>query len=177
MIENPILAAIVVVLGRVFLDVFFLMKMDSFYKSAKIRLFVFGFLEALYSVVVLAIVIDLMQTSLLYSALYGVGTILGIWVSSLIKRRLDDKLEGQRKFFVRITIEEHEDYEELIWLLAERKFDFTVTEKQYLSGEPKAVIEGSIADRSRLNELRDVLRGRKGKHVTIIRAEEAYMMR
>lgn len=177
MIANPILAAIVVILGRVLLDVFFLMKMDSFYKSAKIRLFIFGFLEALYSVGVLAIIIDLMKTNWLYSILYGLGAILGMWVSRHIKRRLDDKLEGQRKFFVRITIDENADYEELIWLLAERKFDFTVAEKRYLSGDARAVIEGSLDDRSRLNELRDILRGRKGKHVVIMRAEEAYMMR
>jgi len=177
MIENIFLAAGIVIIGRVFLDVFFLMKMDSFYKNDKLRLFIFGFLESVYGVSILAIIIGLMQTSWIYSLLYGVGAILGIWLSNAIKRKLDDKLEGQRKFFIRITIDDNEDYEELIWLLAERHFDFTVTEKKYLSGAPRHVIEGSLADRNRLNEVREILRGRKGKHVTIFRAEEAYMMR
>jgi hypothetical protein len=174
---NIILAALGVIIGRIFLDVFFLGKMDAFYKNNKIRLIVFGFLESIYSIVVIKIVIDLMQIHWSLSLLYGFGAILGIFVSDFIKRRLDKKLEGQRKFFVRITIDERYDYHDLVWLLAEEHFDFTVQEKEYIDRSDRVVIEGSIKDRTQLDRLKEILRGRKGKHVTILRAEEVYMLR
>lgn len=174
---NLLLPAITVVIGRIFLDIFFLAKMDAFYKSQKIKLIIFGFLEAIYSVVVIKIVIDLMAIHWSLSLLYGIGAILGIFVSDWIKRRLDKKLEGQRKFFVRLTLDEEHDYHELVWLLAEEGFQLTIQSKEYISGGHRTVIQGSLENRKQLERFKEILRGRKGKHLTILRAEEVYLMR
>lgn len=172
-----ILLGFFVLTGRVVMDILFLGKMDSFYKSDKVKMMIFGFVESVFAVLVLSIIINLMSSNPLYSLIYGVGAVLGMRISSFIKRRLDDKLEGQRKFFVRITIDERYDYDEIIWLLKEGGFDFTVVEKEYISGNKRIVIEGSIENRERLDRVKEILKGRKGKHVVILRAEDAYLLR
>lgn len=174
---NIILLGLFVLAGRIIMDILFLGKMDSFYKNAKLKMAIYGFAESVFAVLVLSIIIGLMDTNSLYAILYGVGAILGMRISSLIKSKLDDKLEGQRKFFVRITIDEHHDYDEIIWLLKESDFDFTVVEKKYISGETRVVMEGSVENRDRLNRIKEILRGRKGKHVVILRAEDVYLLR
>lgn len=174
MITNPIIAVSFIFLGRIFLDVFFLGKMDAFYKDDKLKLIIFGFLEAVYSVVVLSIVIGLMETHWLYSATYGIGAIAGIYVSSFIKKRLDKKLEGQRKFFVRVSMQ---DPTNLFDILQRHGFSFEYRESKYINGRKRYVIEGSIDTRERLEEMKQILQGRRNKHVTILRAEETYMLR
>lgn len=172
-----ILLGLFVLTGRIVMDVLFLGKMDSFYKNDKIKMVIYGFTESVFAVLVLSIIIGLMQTNIFFSIIYGLGAVLGMRISSFIKSRLDDKLEGQRKFFVRITMDEHYDYDEVVWLLKESEFDFTVVDKKYISGEHRIVMEGSVENRERLNRIKDILRGRKGKHVVILRAEDVYMLR
>jgi len=171
-----ILLGLFVLSGRIIMDILFLGKMDSFYKSEKLKMIVYGFTESVFAVLVLSIIIGLMQTNIFFSIIYGLGAVLGMRISSFIKRRLDDKLEGQRKFFVRITIDERYDYDEVIHLLKEDNFDFSVVEKNYISGHNRIVIEGSVDNRDRLNRIKDILRGRKGKHVVILRAEDIYLL-
>lgn len=174
---NQILLGLFVLTGRVIMDILFLGKMDSFYKSEKIKMMAYGFIESIYAILVLSIIIGLMETNVLYSVIYGVGAIIGMRVSSIIKRKLDDKLEGQRKFFVRITFDERYDYDEVIELMKQSGFDFTVDEQQYISGYNRVVIQGSIDNRSKLEEVKEILRGRKGKHVVILKAEDTYLLR
>lgn len=171
-----ILLGIFVLSGRIVMDILFLGKMDSFYKSERIKMAIYGFAESVFAVLVLSIIIGLMQTNIFFSIIYGLGAVLGMRISSFIKRRLDDKLEGQRKFFVRITIDEDHDYDEIIWLLREEDFDFSVTKKPYISGKKRTIIEGSVDNRERLNRIKEILRGRKGKHVVILRAEDVYLL-
>lgn len=174
---NQILLGLFVLTGRVIMDILFLGKMDSFYKSEKIKMMAYGFIESIYAILVFSIIIGLMETNVLYSVIYGIGAIIGMRVSSIIKRKLDDKLEGQRKFFVRITFDERYDYDEVIELMKQSNFDFTVDEQQYISGYNRVVIQGSIDNRSRLEEVKEILRGRKGKHVVILKAEDTYLLR
>lgn len=172
-----VLLGLFVLSGRIIMDILFLGKMDSFYKSDKIKMMIYGFAESVFAVLVLSIIIGLMQSNILFSVVYGIGAVLGMRVSSFIKKKLDDKLEGQRKFFVRITIDENHDYDEIIWLLKEDNFEFSVVEKPYISGKYRTVIEGSIDNRDRLNRVKEILKGRKGKHVVILRAEDVYLLR
>jgi len=174
---NDLILGIFVLTGRVLMDILFLGKMDSFYKSEKLKMMVYGFIESIYAVLVLSIIIGLMETNILYSIIYGVGAIIGMRVSSIIKRKLDDKLEGQRKFFVRITFDERYDYDEVIDLLKKSEFDFTVDEQEYISGYNRVVIQGSVDNRERLDIVKEILRGRKGKHVVILKAEDTYLLR
>lgn len=172
-----ILYGLFVLSGKIMMDILFLGRMDSFYKSEKVKMMIYGFSESVYAILVFSIILNLMEESIFFSIIYGFGAVLGMRISSFIKRRLDNKLEGQRKFFIRITFDEKYDYDEVIKLLKEERFDFTVTEKEYISGITRIVIQGSIDNRERLDKVKNILRGRKGKHVVILRAEDAYLLR
>lgn len=174
---NILLLGFFVLTGRILMDILFIGKMDAFYKSQHIKMMAYGFIESIYAILVLSIIINLIETNIVYSIIYGVGSLLGMRISRLIKAKLDDKLEGQRKFFVRITFDEHYDYDEVIDLLKQSEFDFMVHEHEYISGNNRIVMEGSVANRARLEKIKEILRGRKGKHLVILRAEDAYLIR
>ena len=173
---NVILIASVILVLRIGQDVLFLAKIDAFNRDNRFYAITVNFLEAVYGITVIKVILDLMETSGWYAVIFGAGSILGGLIVSRVKRRLDDRLEGQRKFFARISLEEDIDRTELINLLKERRFEFTMANREYLDGRRKTVIEGSLENRARMHELKDILRGRKGKHVTIFRAEDVYLM-
>lgn len=158
-------------------DVLFLGKIDAFQRGNKLYYRVISFIEAAYGITVLGFVISLMSTSFYYILVYGAGAVLGAIISSKIKSRLDHKLEGQRKFFARITLDDHIDETDLIQSLKDNDFEFVVEKQRYISGEMRTVIQGSLEDRQRMWQLKELLRGRKGKHVVIMRAEDVYMLR
>ncbi|MFW6225813.1 MAG: hypothetical protein ACOC3V_02490 [bacterium] len=158
-------------------DVLFLGKIDAFNRSNKVYYWIISFIEAAYAISVIGFVLALMQSSFLYILVYGAGAVLGAIISSKIKGRLDNKLEGQRKFFARITFDEHIDESDLLKVLEKNGFEFVVKKEKYISGNLRTVIEGSLVDREEMWKLKDLLRGRKGKHVVIMRAEDVYMLR
>lgn len=172
-----VLTILLIIVLRSVLDVLFLGKIDAFNRANKPYYLTTSFLESAYSIAVIGFVISLMDSSFWYVLAYGGGAILGGLISAKIKAKLDNKLEGQRKFFTRITIDDEVDPKPLIEALKEHNFDFMVKKEQYINGNFRTVIEGSLEDRQRMWELKDVLRGRKGKHVVIIRAEDVYMIR
>ena len=49
--------------------------------------------------------------------------------------------------------------------------------REYLNGRKKLIIEGSLDNRKRMLDLKEILRGRPGKHVTIFRADEIYFLK
>lgn len=169
-----ILLILVLKIGQ---DVLFLGKIDAFQRGNKLYYWGISFVEAAYGISVLGYVIALMSSSFYYIFIYGAGAVLGAIISSKIKSRLDNKLEGQRKFFIRITLDDHIDETELIDVLKEHDFEFVVEKQLYISGQFRTVIQGSLEDRQRMWELKELLRGRKGKHVVIMRAEDVYMLR
>jgi len=168
--------ALIIVL-RIGQDTLFLAKIDAFNRGIKIYSMTINFLEAMYAITVIKIILDLMQKNMYYVIFFGVGSMLGGLLSSFIKKRLDNKLEGQRKFFARISLDNDRDRSELIDSLMEHNFDFTVSVQEFLNGKTRTVIEGSLDNRTRMYELKDILRGRPGKYVTILRAEDVYMLR
>lgn len=158
-------------------DVLFLGKIDAFNRSNKVYYLTVSFIESAYAIMVLGYVLSLMSNSYFYVLVYGAGAILGGIISSKIKAKLDNRLEGQRKFFARITLDDHIDEEDLVEKLKENDFEFVVEKQKYISGNYRTVIQGSLEDRKRMWELKELLRGRKGKHVVIMRAEDVYMLR
>jgi hypothetical protein len=158
-------------------DVLFLGKIDAFNRSNKFYYLTISFIESAYAIFVIGYILNLMTSSVWYIFVYGFGAIFGSLISSIIKGHLDDKLEGQRKFFARITLEDHIDETDLIEELKKNDFDFAVEKREYISGESRTVIQGSLENRKRMNELKDILRGRKGKHLVIMRAEDVFIVR
>ncbi len=172
-----LLIGLAILVLRIGQDSLFLAKIDAFNRDNKYYSMAINFLEAMYGITVIKIILDLMDRSSIYVLIYGFGSILGGLISSAVKRKLDDRLEGQRKFFARISLEDDIDRSELIETLKERHFDFTMEIREYLDGTKRTVIQGSLENRKRMLELKDVLRGRQGKHVTIFRAEDVYLLR
>jgi len=162
---------------RIGQDTLFLAKIDAFNRDSKVYSMAVNFVEAMYGITVIKIVLDLMDRNHFFVLIFGIGSVLGGLVSSAVKRRLDDRLEGQRKFFARISLENDIDRTDLIDTLSQRNFAFTVEIKDYLDGRKRTVIQGSLENRKRMHELKDILRGRPGKLVTIFRAEDVYLLR
>ena len=135
-----------------------------------------NFIEAIYGITVIKIILDLMQQSLFYVIVFGFGSMLGGFLSATLKRKLDNRLQGQRKYFARISLENDLDRTELLETLKAHNFEFTVDIREYINGRIKTVIQGSLDSRQRMYELKDILRGRPGKHVTILRADDMYLL-
>lgn len=172
-----VLTALLILLLRVGQDTLFLAKIDAFNRGNKIYSMSINFFEAMYTITVIKIILDLMQKSVYYVIFFGIGSLLGGLVSSAIKRKLDNKLQGQRKFYARISLDDDKDRSELIETLNRHNFEFTVDVKEYINGKTRTVIQGSIDNRQRMYELKEILRDRPGKFVTILRAEDVYMLR
>jgi hypothetical protein len=159
---------------KIGMDVLFLAKIDAFNRTNRFYYLMVTFIETSFGIFGLKIVLDMVGDNYFYIFVYAAGAVLAGLISSLIKRRLDDKLEGQRKFFARITLDDSIDETDLIGHLKEHEFEMVVEKQQYISGRFRTVIQGSLENRSRMNELKDILRGRKGKHLVITRAEDIY---
>ncbi|RDG32464.1 hypothetical protein DV872_07900 [Oceanispirochaeta sp. M1] len=165
-----------ILLLRIGQDTLFLAKIDAFSRGNKYYSLSINFFEAMYGITVIKIILNLMQTNPMYVVIYGSGSILGGLLSSAIKKKLDKKLIGQRQYYARISLENDIDRSELIRTLSNHNYDFTMSTREYINGKTKLIIEGSIEDRSRMVELKEILRGRPGKHVTFLRADEIYLL-
>jgi uncharacterized protein YebE (UPF0316 family) len=159
------------------MDILFLAKIDAFNRANRIYYIVVSFIETAFGIFGLSFVLQQVGSNYAYIFAYALGAVAGGLISSKIKAKLDDRLEGQRKFFARITLEEHVDEADLVEKLREGDFDFVVKKEQYLTGQTRTVIQGSLDDRKRMWQLKDILRGRKGKHLVILRAEDIFFLR
>ena len=175
--QTYLLTGLLILVLRAGQDVLFLAKIDAFNRSNRLYSRIINFIEAMYGITVISIILGLMSTNMLYLLVYGLGSVLGGTISGMVKKKLDDKLEGQRKFFARITLEENIDEEDLVKELKTNNFEFMVQKQEYISGNFKTVIQGTLQNRQRMNQLKDILRGRPGKHLVILRAEDIYMIR
>ncbi|MBF9015845.1 MULTISPECIES: hypothetical protein [unclassified Oceanispirochaeta] len=165
-----------ILLLRIGQDTLFLAKIDAFSRGNRFYSLGINFFEAMYGITVIKIILSLMQQNPYYVIIYGLGSMLGGQLSGFIKKKLDKQLIGQRQYYVRISLESDKDRTELIQILSDREFEFTMSTRTYLNGNSKLIIEGSIANRQRMIELKEILRGRPGKHVTFLRADEIYLL-
>lgn len=173
---NTLFIISIILLLKTGMDVLFLAKIDAYNRTNRVRYFIITFAETAFGILGLSIVLEMMGDNYFYMFAYAAGATLAAFISTLIKRKLDDRLEGQRKFFARITLEEHIDEHELVDELRDNEFEFVVEKQQYISGKWRTVIQGSLEDRRRMWQLKDILRGRKGKHLVIMRAEDMYFL-
>lgn len=171
-----LLTILVILLLKIGMDTLFLTKIDAYNRTNKLYYLTITFIESSFGIFGLKIVLDLVGGNQFYIFAFALGAVLAGLISSKIKAKMDDKLEGQRKFFARITLEDHIDEIELVDVLRNHSFDFTVESMKYISGASRTVIQGSLENRVRMRELKDILRGRKGKHLVIMRAEDIYYL-
>ena len=172
-----ILTALLILVLRIGQDTLFLAKIDAFNRNNKYYSMTINFLEAMYGITVIKIILDLMQKSPWYVLIFGAGSMLGGLLVSHIKIKLDRRLQGQRQYFVRISLDDDKDRSDLIRVLKENEYEFTMANREYLNGRTKLIIEGSLENRKRMIDLKNILRGRPGKHVTIFRADEIYFLK
>ncbi len=171
-----VLTIILVLSVKTGMDVLFLAKIDAFNRGNRLYYIMVSFVETAFGIFGLSLVLQKVSSNYLYIFAYAFGAVAGGLISSKIKAKLDDRLDGQRKFFARITLEEHIDEEDLVEKLREGNFDFVVKKEHYLTGQTRTVIQGSLDDRKRMWQLKDILRGRPGKHLVILRAEDIYFL-
>jgi uncharacterized membrane protein YqhA len=95
-----ILTALLILILRIGQDTLFLAKIDAFNRGNKLYSMSINFFEAMYAITVIKIILDLMDKSIYYVLFFGLGSLLGGLVSSTIKTKLDNKLEGQRKLVI-----------------------------------------------------------------------------
>lgn len=167
------LITIFLIIGlRIVQDILFLTKIDAFNRNNRLYSSLVNLVEATYGFIAIRFILQAMDTNYFLVIFVGIASMIGGLLSSIIKKKLDDKLEGQRKFFVRISLDDSKDRTEFFQELGDHNFDFAVEEIEYTSGAMRTVVSGSIKDRQRMWELKDILRGRPGKHLVILRAED-----
>jgi hypothetical protein len=176
-LADVILTIVVILSLKTGMDVLFLAKIDAFNRSNRLYYVIVGFIETAFGIFGLSIVLQKVGLHFGYIFVYAFGAVIGGIISSRIKARLDDRLEGQRKFFARITLDEGTDPDDFISALKEAGFDLVIKEERFLSGAVRTVLQGGLDDRKRMWELKEILRGRTGKHLVILRAEDIYFLR
>ncbi len=173
---TAILTVLLVLVLKIGMDILFLIKLDSFNRASKVRYLIMSFLDTGFGIFGLKIVLDIIDANYWYVAIYAFGAVIAGLISSKIKAKLDDKLDGQRKFYARITFDDSVDESEVVEELTKQDFDFAIEKQQYTSGKFRTVIQGSLENRQRMWALKDILRGRKGKHLVIMRAEDIFYL-
>jgi hypothetical protein len=106
---NIFLVIGLILLLRVGQDTLFLAKIDAFNRGNLYYSMGINFIEAIYGITVIKIILDLMDLSPFYVIAFGGGSLLGGLVIGSIKRKLDRKLMGQRRYFSRISLENDVD--------------------------------------------------------------------
>lgn len=167
-----LLVGLAILLGRVFQDIFFLSKIDAFNRENKIYMAIINFIEALYGISIIKLTIDLMRSHFFYAVLFGVGSTIGGFVVLFIKKKLNNSLEGQRKYFVRIAVPAGSS--DLVAQMMKAGFKFAWTEQQYVNGINRIVVEITLKNKKELDRLKTILRNHKDMFVTILHAEDVF---
>ena len=174
--EKFVITAILVFFLKMGIDVLLYFKNDAFNKGNKFYFMSIHLFEALYGVLLFKIILDAIKLDWIFLAIFGLGAIMSAFVQTRLKMKLDDKIKGQRKFFARITIVDDSMVDEIIGELSVHRFELAITRNQiYTTGNKHTVVTGSLENRKRMNELKDVLRDKTGFHVVIMRAEDILM--
>ena len=176
MLEIFLIIGLILVL-RIGQDTLFLAKIDAFNRGNKFYSMGINFVEAIYGITVISIILKLMERNPFFVIAFGAGSIIGGFLSGRIKQKLDRRVIGQRQYFIRISLDSDTDRSELIQTLKDADYEFTLSTREYISGRYRLIIEGSVENRKRMLQLKDILRGRPGKHVTILRADEMYFLK
>lgn len=159
------------------IDVVVYFKTDAFNSGNRLYFVAMHLAEAMYWVLLYKIILGAINENYGYLAVFGAGAIFSAFLQTRLKQKLDDKIKGQRKFFARITITDNSIKDAIIETLSAQGFELAVTENQpYTTGVTHTVISGSLENRKRMNELKNILRDKPGLHLVIIRAEDIYFV-
>ncbi len=176
-IMHFITTAILVFCLKLGIDILQYFKNEAFTKSNKILFITMHLAEAMYWVLLYKIILEAIKESYIFLPIFGLGAFLSAFVQTHLKTKFDDKIHGQRKFFVRITIIEPEMLDPIVTELTVNGYELALTEKQlYTNGKTHTVITGSLENRKQMNEIKNILRNKKGFHVVFLRAEDIYVM-
>ena len=85
-----ILIGLAILILRIGQDTLFLAKVDAFNRNNNYYIMAINFVEAIYGITVIKIILDLMQQNLIYVVIFGFGSLFGGLLS-----------EGQEKGYVR----------------------------------------------------------------------------
>ncbi len=166
-----IISGVIVFFGRILQDLVFNMKIEMFNRGTRLGVAGINFVESIIGMSIIAMVVKFISDDPRLLIFLGIGSSLGGLLVLMIRDRMNVKLIGQRQYYARISYTENND---LIDLLRKNEFIFTVEKREFLDGTIRTILEGSLENRARKEELKMYLRGRKNKYVTIIPAREVY---
>ncbi len=166
-----IISGLIVFFGRILQDLAFNFKIEMFNRGHKTGVFVINFFESIIGITVIAMVVKYIDRDPKLLLIFGIGSSIGGLLVIKIRDMMNVKIIGQRQYFARISYTGNED---LVDILQKNNFIFTVDTKEFLDGQVRTVIEGSLENRERKEFLKTLLKGRENKLVTIIPAREVY---
>ena len=161
----------IVFIGRILQDLVFNFKIEMFNRGKKSGVFGINFIESIIGMYVIAMVVKYIDQDVRLLVFLGLGSSVGGIIVIKIRDMMNVKIIGQRQYFARISFGGNED---LIGILKEAGYKFTVDTKDFMDGESRVILEGSLENRARKEKLKGYLKGRDNMLVTIIPAREVY---
>ncbi|MBI9106805.1 MAG: hypothetical protein JEZ04_08665 [Spirochaetales bacterium] len=169
---NALLASgIIVLLMRILQDLVFNFKIEMFNRGKKAGVIGINFFESIIGMSVIALVVKYIDQDPRLLIFLGFGSSIGGLIVIKIRDKMNVKIIGQRQYYARISFIGNED---LVEILRDNNFLFTVETKEFLDGQVRTIIEGSLENRARKEKLKTFLKDRENKIVTIIPAREVY---
>ena len=169
--EALLISGIIVFVGRILQDLVFNFKIEMFNRGKLAGVFGINFIESIIGMSVIAMVVGYIDEDPRLLIFLGVGSSVGGIIVIKIRDLMNKRLVGQRQYFARISFTGNED---LAGILQKDGYIFTVEQKEFLDGETRTILEGSLENRARKERLKGYLKGRSGQLVTIIAAREVY---
>ena len=166
-----IISGVIVFFGRILQDLTFNFKIEMFNRGNKTGVFIINFFESIIGITIIAMVVKFIDKDPRLLIFLGMGSSIGGLIVIKLRDLMNVKIIGQRQYFARISFTGNED---LISTLKKNNYIFTVETKDFLDGETRTIIEGSLENRARKELLKKILKGRENKLVTIIPAREVY---
>ena len=169
--ETLLFSGIIVFIGRIMQDLVFNFKIEMFNRGKLSGVFGINFIESIIGMSVIALVVSYIDEDPRLLIFLGFGSSVGGMIVIKLRDLMNRKLVGQRQYYARISYRGNDD---LVDVLRAEKFMFTVQKQDFLDGYERTVIEGSLENRARKEQLKKILKGREDKLVTIIAAREVY---
>ncbi|MDC7225490.1 MAG: hypothetical protein PQJ61_01855 [Spirochaetales bacterium] len=169
--EALLISGVIVFLGRILQDIVFNFKIEMFNRGKLSGVFGINFIESIIGMTVIAMVVGYIDDDPRLLLFLGLGSSVGGMIVIQIRTLMNRRLEGQRRYYARVSYVGNED---LVEILKNDEFIFTVETREFIDGMKRTIIEGSLENRARKELFKEHLKGRPDKLVTIIPASEVY---
>ena len=167
-----LLSILIVFGGRILQDLMFNLKIEMFNRGNKAGVFGVNFFESIVGISIIAIMVRFItEGPITLLIALGLGSSIGGLLVITIRGRMNERLVGQRQYFVRVAYTGNED---LIDILSGEGYSLSVRQQEFTDGISRTVIEGSMENRARKEQFKQLLKGRENKFVTIVPAREVY---